>query len=104
MTTSAAQAMATAWHVQRFPQARALGIFAKAVEEMGEVATALIYDNLTNAGATGKPGDVAAEAADVVICLLALVGRFYPDRDVTDEVFKKLNLLLTPGAHKSGIP
>jgi hypothetical protein len=77
------QQRATEWHMKRFSQAQPLGIFAKAVEELGEVATAIIFDVSTNAGATGKLGDVAAESA---------------------EVAAKLDLLLTPGAHKSGLP
>ena len=47
---------------------------------------------------------VLAECADVAICLLALVGRFYPDQDLLRAVEAKLRLLNDPrGTHRSSI-
>lgn len=93
-----AQDRVVAWHSARFPDAIAPLVFAKASEELGEVATAMLAE-IGTTSATGKPGDVAAEAADVVIAMLALVGRWWPDRDVLVEVDRKLCRLETPNAH-----
>lgn len=98
------QEMAAEWYHRRFPDAdNPFVVLAKAVEELGEVATALIYDHGTNS-ATGKQGSVPAECADVAITLMALLAFAYPDSDLFEEIHHKLDTLLTPGAHKSGVP
>ena len=49
----------------------------KTCEEVGELASAVLGLVGTNSATTGK-GDVAGEAADVVICIMVLLDRWYP--------------------------
>lgn len=90
---------ARAWHEQRFPNAKPEHVTLKACSEMGEVADA-INALVGTASATGK-GDVGEESADVMISLMVLIERWYPEIDVMHEVAAKLTILETPGAHKS---
>ncbi len=75
----------------------------KAQEELGEVASALLAEVGLNS-ATVHPGNVPEESADVVICLMVLVSRWYPNSDLLVEVHKKLQLLNDPtSGHKSAL-
>jgi len=64
------------WHRQRFPAAEMEYVALKTCEEVGELASAVLGLVGTNS-AIGK-GDVAGEAADVVICIMVLLDRWYP--------------------------
>jgi NTP pyrophosphatase (non-canonical NTP hydrolase) len=96
------QARAVEWHERRFPFASPIGVGLKTAEEVGEVASAILGD-FGGESATGK-GNAPAEAADVVISLLATLGRWYPDADLEDEIDAKLDDLLTPGKHRASVP
>ncbi|SRR6266705_2776759 len=88
------------WHKDRFPEAEAHHVALKAMAELGEVADSFLHDEGVNS-ATGEAGDgVLGEAADVVIVLMTLVGRWMGD-DLLTAVEKKLSILETPGAHKA---
>lgn len=95
------------WHRQRFPKAESYHVMIKAMEELGEVAQALNGDLKKNessvtAGDRDRRGEVPKEAADVVVCLMALLGRWYPDHDLLAEVEKKLAILTDPtSGHRS---
>lgn len=94
------QARATDWHVRRFPQAGQEHVALKAAEEIGEVASAVI-GTLGRNTATGA-GDVPGEAADVVIALMVLLGRWYSPADLLEEVERKLSILTDPNSnHRS---
>jgi hypothetical protein len=94
------QKRAASWHSARFPWANEEHVVLKALTELGEVADALIAKNGQDS-ATGKPGEgVTGEAADVVIALMVLVGRWEKE-DLLEAVGKKLSVLETPGAHKA---
>lgn len=80
-----------AWHVRRFPDAQMEHVALKSSEEVGEVASAINAVVGFNS-ATGK-GDVPSEAADVVISLMVLLGRWFPAFDLLEEVQKKLTIL-----------
>ncbi len=104
------QAAVTLWQAQRFPLARMEHVALKACEEVGELASAILghcaINSATGSGdvATGS-GDVAAEAADVVICLYALLGRWFPDVNLEDEIRAKLDVLTDPASgHRSALP
>lgn len=91
-------AVAVCWHKARFPNARMEHVALKLCEEAGEVARAVNGEAGMNSATSG--GDVGAEAADVAIVLLVLLGRWFPDRVLTDEVERKLLILLDPnGGH-----
>jgi len=86
------------WHEERFPKAEAHHVALKAMAELGEVADSFLAEKGIDS-ATGKPGDgVPGEAADVMIALMALVGR-WEGSDLLATVEKKLAILETPGAH-----
>ena len=85
------------WHVGRFPRATAEHVGLKAAAEVGELCDAVLGD-------VGQGGDgaVAGEAADVVIVVLALLGRWYPEVDLLAEVRAKLAILTNPDSgHRS---
>lgn len=85
--TDALQTRVEAWHRQRFPHATPTDVVLKALSELGEVADAVLGDDL------GGKGDVAQEAADVVVALLALVA-VYTDGDLLALVAAKLDALV----------
>lgn len=89
-----------AWHTKRFPDAQSYHVAIKAMEELGEVASEVNGDLKKNSDDRG--GKTPEEAADVVICLMVLIGRWYPDRDLLVEVQKKLDVLTDPNSgHRS---
>jgi NTP pyrophosphatase (non-canonical NTP hydrolase) len=94
---------ATKWHEARFPNATSVDLLGKAMEELGEVAEALTIDEGRNSAKSYKGDSVVKESADVIVCLLALCGRYY-GQDVISEVIAKLEMLNTPGAHRASIP
>ena len=102
MTWEELQGRAEAWHRRRFDNAvEPMAVGLKLGSEVGEVHDALIFDWGSNS-ARGK-GDVAGECADVAICLMVLLGRWYQDVDLMAEVAKKLEILETPNMHQSSV-
>lgn len=88
-----------AYHVQRFPDARMEHVALKLTEEAGETASAV--NGHISGGDYGK-GDIVGEAADAVFVALALVGRWFPDRDLLAEVEARLVRNMDPnGGHRS---
>lgn len=101
MNGSKLQEAVSAWHTNRFPEAEVYHVMIKAIEELGEVASALNGDLAKNDGRS-RDGSVPNEVGDVVICLMVLLGRWYPGHDVLDEVTKKLAILTDPNSgHRS---
>lgn len=91
-----------AWHTKRFPDAQSYHVAIKAMEELGEVASEVNGDLKKNSDNRG--GKTPEEAADVVICLMVLLGRWYPGRDLLVEVQKKLDVLTDPNSgHRSAV-
>jgi hypothetical protein len=89
------------WHKRRFPQAKTGHVMLKVMAECGEVADALSGEEDPRTTSTGD-GDVLAEAADTVLALLVLIGRFYPGADLLGAVWAKLAILSDPdGVHRS---
>lgn len=97
------QSRAVTWHKQRFPEADISHVGLKLCEETGEVASAINALVGTNS-ATGK-GNVLDESADVLISLLVILGRWRLDsfESLVDATERKLEILLTPGAHPASI-
>ena len=95
------QERAANWHRQRFPDADQYHVALKSMEELGEVAEAL-NSEAGRKSATATAGDVVAEAADVIICMLVLVGRWRV-ADLLDAVDRKLVTLETAGAHRASL-
>lgn len=94
------QGRAARWHEERFPKAERHHVVLKTMAELGEVADAVIARDGIDSAA-GKEGDgITGEAADVVIALMALIGR-WSDDDLLTAIERKLSLLETPGAHKA---
>jgi hypothetical protein len=90
------QAALVTWHVARFPDAEMVHVALKTCEEAGEVARAVngvIGKNMATGG-----GDVPGEAADVLITLFVLLGRWFPEVDLLDEVRRKLAILVDPSS------
>ena len=83
------QARTVAWSQRAHETAKPADFLAKAVEELGETARAVISDQ------NGRPnrGDAPAEAAQVVVVLLGLIGRYYPGRDLLVEVAAEITRL-----------
>ncbi len=92
MELEALASMAVAWHRQRFPAAGPQHVALKAVAEFGELLDAILPADL------GGKGNIGEEAADVLLTLLVLVGRFYPSVDLLAEVRAKLAILANPAA------
>ena len=97
------QTLAVNWHKQKFPDAKLEHVGLKLCEESGEVASA-INGLVGTASATGK-GYVLDESADVLIALLVILGRWRFDsmESLCDAAERKLEILLTPGAHPASI-
>lgn len=70
------------WHVERHPTDGPYKQLTKLAEEVGELARAHIGLD------EGRPnrGDVAQEAAQVVLVLLSFIGRNYPEIDLMSSV------------------
>lgn len=86
----AIQARAVEWHTKRFPAFVAERVALKLCEEAGEVGRAV--NDMHPDSATGR-GDVPSEAGDVLIALLVLLGRWFPDADLLVEAERKLDIL-----------
>jgi len=67
------------WHAAKFPNVDRYQVLAKLTEEVGELARAVIAED------EGRPGrgDPRIEAAQVAVVLCALIGRWWPDFDLT---------------------
>jgi phosphoribosyl-ATP pyrophosphohydrolase len=88
-----------AYHVQRFPDCQVEHIALKLAEEAGETCSAV--NGHVSGGDYGK-GDVVGEAADAVFVALALVGRWFPERDLLAEVEARLARNMdSNGGHRS---
>lgn len=88
-----------AWHTERFPDAQSYNVMLKATEELGEVAEAL-NGHLTG----GRDGISASRAADVAVCMMVLLGRWFPDTDLIERVEAKLAVLTDPDSgHRSAL-
>lgn len=79
------------WHQERFPHAQMAHVALKGSEEMGEVASAVI--GIAGVQSATGDGDVVSEAADVVICMMVLLDRWFSHADLIEEVEKKLAIL-----------
>lgn len=101
MTTDDLQRRAVAWHKEKWPASLPYRQALKAMAELGEVAEELLAEpgNRPEAAVTEY---VVNEAADVVITLLVLTGR-YSREDLLAAVDRKLTLLTTPGAHRHSL-
>lgn len=92
----------TAWHEARFPDAGPEHVALKGCEEMGEVAEAVNGLSSSITGAIGA-GDLLNETADVVLVMMALVGR-WTTGDLLAAVERKLAVLSDPtSSHRSAI-
>lgn len=87
VTMPTLQRRCVAWHEHRFPDADQWKHFTKVVEEIGEVARAMVGDHEDRPGR----GDVVDECAQVVLTLVTLVGRWYPDRDLLVETLAEMS-------------
>lgn len=84
-----------AWRAERWSDTvHQTGLVAKAAEELGEMARAVISDL---EGRRGR-GDVVDEAAQVIVVLAALVGIHYPERDLFQAVLDELTRLGVPSS------
>lgn len=95
-------ARAVAWHERRFPNAEPWFVGLKLGEECGEVQSAILGDH-AGESATGS-GDVEEETADVLIAMLVLLGRWYPDADLIDAADAKLATMSDPAStHRASL-
>jgi NTP pyrophosphatase (non-canonical NTP hydrolase) len=102
LTSTSLSMRVAEWHSQRFPTAEASDVLIKGMEEYGEIAEALAAEVGRNSAKSPEGLSVPKESADVIICLMALVYRYY-GVDVLDEVEAKLEDLVTPGKHRSSL-
>lgn len=103
MTTSNLQQRVARWHATRFPGAGPFEILGKATEELGEVANEVNERCSADAGYDGDGSGMEGEAADLVIVLMALVGRF-GNGDLLDFVEAKLAVLTDPeSGHRAAL-
>jgi len=94
------QDRAAAWHAARFPACTIEDIALKSTAELGEVADAILAEG-RDAAHPERAGTVMAEAADVVVTLLAICGRF-GHGDLLKAVDAKLSVLETRGGSHPG--
>jgi NTP pyrophosphatase (non-canonical NTP hydrolase) len=82
------QMRCAAWRTAKFPddEGSVSWVIAKAAEELGELSRAIIGEH------EHRPdrGDPVHEAAQVVLVIASLVGRFYPDRNLLEEAYDEL--------------
>jgi len=100
MTAIRIQERAARWHAARFPCCTAEDIGLKAQAELGEVSDAILAGG-RDGSHPERAGNVLAEAADVVVTMLALCGRF-GHGDLLGAVNAKLSMLETPGGQHPG--
>lgn len=90
-----------AWHEARFPESTALLVAGKLVEEIGELWSALLVEDGRTTAKTD--GDVLAEAANALGCLIVLVHR-WGYGDLFAEMRRQLDDLMSPtSAHRSSL-
>ena len=95
------QDRAVAWHAARYPLCTIGDCALKSMAELGEVADAILAMDGRDTSHPERAGKVLAEAADVVITLLALCGRGEYG-DLLTAVSRKLALLETAGGPHPG--
>ena len=80
---SALQELCAEWHASRFPDHDRWLVLAKLTEEVGELARSIVGEH------EGRPGrgDIGQEAAQCVLVLMTLIGRFYPDLDILSDAW-----------------
>jgi hypothetical protein len=101
-TFVALQKCAVDWHERRFPGATIGHVGLKLGEEVGEVHSALLAE-FGFQSATGD-GDVVSELADVIINVMVIAGRWYPNESVLERVDQKLRVLLDPNSgHRAAL-
>jgi hypothetical protein len=76
------QDRAAAWVLAKFPESTQADRLAKLLEEAGEFARACIGQYEQRPGR----GDVGVEAAQTVLVIASLIGRYFPDIDLFAEV------------------
>ena len=102
IVASSLQERAVSWHATRFPASQRRAVMLKAIAELGEVADAVLSEDSDDPAHRNTGDGVTGEAADVVIALLVLTGR-WPGGDLMTAVARKLTILETPGAHRSSL-
>ncbi len=103
LAAQALQQRVAEWHARRFPEATMLHVTIKMAEEAGEVASAVLAADDDDGRSTGR-GIAWEEAADVAVCLMALLGRWFPDRDLMAEVERKMAVLTDPlSGHRAAL-
>lgn len=101
--SSKIQKLCGKWHEQKFPLATDIEVALKSCEEMGEVAQEVLGDSSNNSFPE-RGGHTPEEAADVAICLFILLERYYPGRDLLEEVQKKMDIMTDPNSgHRAAI-
>lgn len=95
------QAAIAAYHRRRFPLAKPEHVALKLAEEAGELASAV--NGMVSQDDYGK-GDVVAEAVDVAIVLLSLVGRVVPRPGPDCRNRSKAGLVPRPSRGPSVMP
>lgn len=100
LMTDDQQALCAEWHASRFQDHDRWLILAKLTEEVGELARAVIAEH------EGRPGrgDVGQEAAQCVLVLMTLIGRFYPERDLLADVRGEYERIVAIPGHPGGTP
>lgn len=94
------QQRAANWHSRRFPEAKPYNVALKSGEELGELQKAVNSDLIYFVG--DVPHGAPEEAADIMVSLLVLLGRWYSDSDLLSIVEKKLDLFETVnGGHRA---
>lgn len=84
---------ATAWHERRFPNGTMERVGLKLGSEVGELQDALVAVSPGSDEHPERATQVGAEMADVVIVLMVLLGRYFPQIDLDAEIGAKLDRL-----------
>lgn len=85
------------WHEHRFPKTSLAYTVLKLTEEAGEVSGAV--GGIAGDDVSTGDGIVAEELADVMITVLAVWGRYFPEVDLLGTMELKVAKLETPGQH-----
>lgn len=84
------QVRAGTWHARRRPHSSPYRHAVKAMSTMGELAEALDYA-AANPFVPSRNRRVVGAAVEVVVAMLVLIGRWWPDEDLLGAVAERLD-------------
>lgn len=93
---SALQQHAADWHRRRWPHSEPDHVTLDAVARLGALADLVLIERGIHAHDDPEIADIVPDTAgDILVILLALIGRWWPSYDLIEEVTTRIEVLAT---------